>query len=175
MVDVRKMSIVQKVAYKYQVNELKFMKDSNYLLQGTGNDCRLEIVRVEDMKVVNAVKGHTAGVLSVGVDIQGQYIATGGSDAMTCLWDAQELICVKSYYCMDNPARSLSFSHDSKYLTMTGEDTCVYVENVKEGTSLGTIELRSVPEETSWSPKANILAYAVDSYDYCNIVLRNAP
>jgi len=42
-----------------------------------------------DMRKVRALKGHTAVVLSVAQDRQQRWLATGGNDAVACLWDMQ--------------------------------------------------------------------------------------
>jgi WD40 repeat protein len=41
------------------------------------------------MRRVRAVKGHTAAVFSLALDRQQRYLATGGADAVACLWDMQ--------------------------------------------------------------------------------------
>eukprot|EP00890_Picochlorum_soloecismus_P001093 jgi/Picsp_1/1985/NSC_05451-R1_tho complex 3 len=172
-VDVRKMQISKKTSFKYQVNELAFL--DNHLLQGTGHENKLEILNFDTMEAVNSLSGHTGSVLSVSVDPHGKYIATGGADAITCLWDTEGMTCLRSYYHMENPIRALSFSHDSKYLSMTGEDPCVYVEDVEWGSSLGCINLQSSPEESSWNPCHPILAYPAELSDQSIIELRTPP
>lgn len=42
-----------------------------------------------DMGRVRGLKGHTASVLSVALDRQQRWVATGGQDAVACLWDTQ--------------------------------------------------------------------------------------
>lgn len=172
-IDVRKMQISNKATFKYQVNELAFLGDK--LLQGTGHENKLEILNFDTMEVVNSLSGHTGSVLSVSVAPHGKLIATGGADATTCLWDTEEMTCVRSYYHMEHPIRALSFSHDSKYLSMTGEDPCVYVEDIEAGTSLGCIDLQSSPEESSWNPCRHILAYPAELTDQSIIELRTPP
>lgn len=34
-------------------------------------------------------------------------MATGGADAVACLWDSQDFVCLRTYIKMDNPIRSL--------------------------------------------------------------------
>lgn len=169
-VDVRKMSIINKVSYKYQVNELAFMNNSQILLQGTGHNASLEVLSFPDMTVKDSHVGHTASVLSVAVDPAEKYIATGGADATTCVWDAKDMVCIRSYYHMENPIRAISFSHDSKYMSMTGEDACVFVENVETGHSLGTVEVHGTVEESCWNPSAYLLAYPCEMTEHGNIV-----
>lgn len=166
------MKVMDKYSYKYQVNELAFMNSSEYLLQGTSNNSSLEILKFDDMTPLQSLHGHTSSVLSVSVDPNDKYIATGGADALVALWETKDFTCVKSFYHMEHPIRALSFSHDSRYLSMTGEDNCVFVEDIATGHSLGTVELRSVPEESCWNPAQHVLAYPTETYDQCDIELR---
>ena len=158
-VDVRKMSIINQVEYKYQVNEPVFLRDQ--LLLGTGkHGSALEFVSFPQMEHIASFVGHTASVLSVAVDPSGRYVASGGGDALVCLWDAQEdaLVNVKTFYHMENPIRAISFSHDSRYLTMSGDDACLYMEDLVDGLS-ETIDLKASVEESSWNPASRIMAY----------------
>jgi hypothetical protein len=70
---------------------------------------------------------------------------------------------------MENPIKAISFSHDSKYMSMTGEDTCVYVENIQTGESLGTVELQGGPEESCWNTSKHILAYPTEIVEHGNV------
>ena len=156
------MKVLHKYPYRYQVNELGFLADSQLFLQATGNDGEVEILRYPEMKHVGGLKGHTASVLSLGIDPTETYLATGGADAVVCVWDAKDFICLRSYYFMDYPSRALGFSHDA-LLAMAGEDPCIFVEDVVSGKSLGSIPLRSSPEDCAWHPTKHILAYPVES------------
>lgn len=163
-VDVRKMKIMQKYTYKYQVNELAFLgkPTSNLLLQATGNDGVVELMSFPDMNKVGLLRGHTASVLSIATDPAERYIVTGGADAIACLWDSQDFICQRTFIGMDFPIRSLNFSYDSKYLAMVGEDPCVFVENIESGCSAGKVALKTSPEDCAWHPTKYVLAYPVD-------------
>ena len=161
-IDVRKMKVMHRQSYKYQVNELGFLSNSKLLLQATGNAGEVEVQQFPELKRVGGLKGHTAAVLSLAVDQAEKYVATGGADATACVWCAKDFICLRSYYCMDFPARALGFSHDSRYLAMAGEDPCIFVEDVENGVSLGTVSLRSSPEDCAWHPRRHVLAFPVE-------------
>lgn len=159
VVDVRKLKVLQKQAYKHQVNELGFVAGSKMLLQASGNNGEMEAIQFPELKRLKGIKGHTAAVLSLAVDPQEKYVATGGADAVACVWDTEEFICQQSYYHMEGPLRALAWSHDSRYLAMTGEDPCVYVEDVENETSLGVVGLNGGPEDCAWHPKQHVVAY----------------
>jgi hypothetical protein len=50
---------------------------------------QVDILSYPDMRRQRSLRGHTAPAISVAVDAQQRYIATGGNDAVACLWDAQ--------------------------------------------------------------------------------------
>jgi THO complex subunit 3 len=173
VVDVRKMKVVSKHSHKYQVNELAFAAGGRLLLQATGSGGEVEALRWPEMRRAGALRGHTAPVLSLGVDPKERYIASGGADAVTCLWDAEDMICLRTFVTMDHPIRALAFSHDSRYLAMTGEDPRVFVEDVQGGHSMGSVALRGSPEDCAWHPKHHTLAYPVEGATECTVELRS--
>lgn len=50
---------------------------------------QVEVHSFPDMRRVNALMGHTAAVFALASDRQQRWLATGGADAVTCLWDTQ--------------------------------------------------------------------------------------
>ncbi|EFN50708.1 hypothetical protein CHLNCDRAFT_142586 [Chlorella variabilis] len=158
IVDTRKMKVAHKYPYKFQVNEMAYTRDGKQLLMCTGQG-DVEILSFPDMRKQRALKGHTAPVMSVALDRQQRFIATGGTDAVACLWDTQDYICQRTYIAMDYPIRCLSFSHDSRYLSIAGEQAVLDVENVESGQSLGRLVLNAHPEDVAWNPRHHMLAY----------------
>ncbi|KAL4458683.1 hypothetical protein ABPG75_013548 [Micractinium tetrahymenae] len=159
LVDTRRMKVVHKYPHKYQVNDLVFTRDGKMLLQCTGQG-EVEMLGFPDMRKLRGLKGHTASVLSVALDRQQRWVATGGQDAVACLWDTQDWICQRTYIGMDHPIRSLSFSHDSRYLAIAGEQQVLDVENVETGQSLGRLTLNATPEDAAWNPRHHMIAFA---------------
>lgn len=90
---------------------------------------------------------------------QDRYLATGGADALACLWDARDGICLRSYYRSDYPIRSLSFSHNSRYLSIAGDESGLDIENVETGASLGRLALKHSSECAAWNPRRLMLAF----------------
>ena len=103
------------------------------------------------------------------------------------LWDAKELICVRTFSRLDYPIRTMSFSHDGSLLASASEDLVIDVAHVETGAPILQIQVRvrfyfahSVRVERSdgfvaqcaaatntvaWHPKQNLLAYAGDERD----------
>lgn len=161
LVDTRKMKITAKHQHKYQVNEMAFSRGGDLFYQASGlGQGEVEVFSWPELGKKAALRGHTAHVLSLALDPAGKYIATGGADALACLWDARDYVCLASYYRMDYAIRSLSFSHDSRYLAIAGEQAAIDVEDVASGASLGRLPLRVSPECCAWNPAHHVLAFA---------------
>ena len=68
---------------------------------------------------------------TIAVDRSGNYIASGGPDALVCLWDARELYIEKTISEIETQVRRLSFSHDGRYLAISSLDKCVVIYDIK--------------------------------------------
>ena len=71
-----------------------------------------------------------------------RYLATGGGDATVTLWDLDEVVCMRTWAHMDHPVRSLSMSHDSKYLAYASELGELEVLSMKTGERLAELRMR---------------------------------
>jgi hypothetical protein len=69
-----------------------------------------------------------------------RYIATGGSDGLVCLWDAQDFICLRTYMRYDLQILHVAFSHDSRYIAVVPEGRTVERERYIQGPGYGTME-----------------------------------
>lgn len=58
------------------------------------------------------------------------------------LWDAKELICVRTFSRLDYPIRTMSFSHDGSLLASASEDLVIDVAHVETGAPILQIQVR---------------------------------
>lgn len=174
IIDIRKLKVSEKYPYKQQINALSWGANGALFFQATGSGAT-DVYKWPEMKCVTSMTGHTAAVVSLAMDPQEKYIATGGADAVACLWDAAEFICLKTYYKMDQPIRSLGFSHDSRYLMVGGEQAALDVENIETGVSLGRLSLTRSPEDCAWHPKRLMLVHGGDATSDTAATLRWQP
>ncbi|GAB4821995.1 hypothetical protein N2152v2_009041 [Parachlorella kessleri] len=130
IVDCRQMKIMHKYPNKLQVNDPKWSQDMRLFFQGNSTG-ELEVYRYPEMHRLRPLHGHTTAVFTIAVDKNSKYIATGGSDAVVSLWDAQDFVCLRTYIKMDHNIRGLSFSHDSRYLAIAAEQPALDIENVE--------------------------------------------
>jgi THO complex subunit 3 len=154
------------------VNELAYLRRAPLFLQCTGQH-EVEMLRAGDMRPLGALRGHTAGVLCLAVDAEERFLASGGADAATCLWDLEDLICLKTFLGTDFPVRSLSFSHDSKYLALgSPEEPWLVVEEVAGGGGGGRLAARTGVEDACWHPRRHVLAFTQETQEGGGIEFR---
>ena len=60
----------------------------------------------------------------------GKYFLTGSADSLIELWSLPELICVGSFLSVESEVKSMSFSHDSKWIVAAGSEEILYVFSV---------------------------------------------
>lgn len=52
-----------------------------------------------------------------------RYLASAGNDGLVSLWDTDDMVCLRTYARPDWSVRSLSFSHDARWLAYASEDS----------------------------------------------------
>jgi THO complex subunit 3 len=110
-----------------QIDELMWTKDGRHLMifSNSGN---VEVYRftctAEKYKLhrVYLAPGHTSSIPAIDLSKDGQLLATGGSDALVCVWDIQEMICLSVIDRFKKPLRSVSFSYDRKLLASAASE-----------------------------------------------------
>ena len=67
------------------------------------------------LNVSESMYGHTSAALSLAISPTGRYFASGGTDALICLWDTTELVCMRTVL-MEGNVKTVSFSFDGSYV-----------------------------------------------------------
>jgi len=136
------------------------------LTTGSG---RLEVYRYSESKSkplnekVKVAKGHSANMYCIAFDLQGRHFATGGADAMVGIWDCENLICLRTVGRLDFPIRTLSISHDGRFVSYGSEDLFIDVADIESGDSVFYIPTEYATNCLVWHPKELILAYSGES------------
>ena len=68
------------------------------------------------------LKSHTGNCVSLEFDLQDQYFASGGADAVVAVYDVHELICITTLDHLEWPVRRISFSHDGSLIAASSQD-----------------------------------------------------
>jgi len=163
IIDSKKMppSIVSTQNFSYEVNEMTWNQTGEYFLMTTGNGT-IDIVKFPSFERVHSVQSHSAHCYCIEFDPKGRYLATGGADALVSLWDISEMVCVRTFPRLDSPIRSLSFSHDGRFIASASGDQRIDISDVASGRPVHTIECREAMNSIAWNPRHLLLACAGD-------------
>lgn len=78
-------------------------------------------------EILDKLGGHTTLCETIAVDKSGRFVASGGPDALVCLWNAKELYIEKTISDLEFPVRNLSFSSDGRYIATSSQDLCIAI------------------------------------------------
>ncbi|CAI5998145.1 unnamed protein product [Closterium sp. NIES-64] len=161
ILDVRKLKPIHKRKFTYELNEFAWDRTGSIFLVTTGTGA-VEVLGYPSLQTLDTLHAHTAGVYSLAIDPLGRYFAAGSADALVSLWDMQHMLCVRSFTRLEWPVRTVSFSHDGRYLASASEDLFVDIAEVETGRSVHQIPSWAAMNSVEWNPKHLLLAYASD-------------
>src|ERR1700753_782641 len=119
------------------------------------------------------MNAHTSACLALDISPTGGYLAVTGSDALITLWDLTDLICVRTFTGMTDPARSVSFSFDGSYIVgHSQEGNTLEIGHVETGEYVHSVHIGSHGGNgcVAWAPKSYMLAYAAESPQALRII-----
>lgn len=115
-----------------------------------------------------SLKGHTGSCLSVELSPNAQYLASGGTDSLVCLYDTRDWICRRTLTDLVGPVKSLSFTHDGYYLVagsdsadaQQGQATAIDCYHVESGERVHSFKTATASPVVAWAPTRYQLAYS---------------
>ncbi|EKX55289.1 hypothetical protein GUITHDRAFT_99071 [Guillardia theta CCMP2712] len=165
---------------EYWVNELVWHGNNCVLMcagrQKLDSQEKGEVIRVDAaqetesdrLKSVHNFVAHTANCTAIAMDRSGSHFATGAYDGSSCLWDANEIVCLRpACSSLEEGVGCLSFSHDGQILAGVADverpsassrkliDLC----QVSTGETIMKLETRSFARKLAWHPTQMLLAF----------------
>ncbi|PVU99284.1 hypothetical protein BB559_000844 [Furculomyces boomerangus] len=147
--------------FNMEINEMCWDVTSKRLFLSTGKG-KINVLSYPKMELVHELEGHTSSCYSLAKDPMGRYLVSGGSDAMTFLWDVEKYLSVNAFDDLDYPIRALGFSYDGRYFAATSEDKVVNIYETQTGELETSLKVSSVMNGISWHPSTYVLAFAGD-------------
>jgi len=155
----RKLAVSKSVGISNDINDVEWARDSSRIVLGHHSGF-IEVYSVPGLVKESAVAAHGSTIFAMQLDPKGKLLATGGADALVHVWNATELVCLRSFPRLDDSIRALSFSHDSALIAFGGKDTRFEVADVETGERVHLLELTDETLAIAFHPTAPVLAYA---------------
>jgi THO complex subunit 3 len=160
-IDTKTNKIRAEEKFNFEINEIMWNRTSDqmFLTSGQGS---VHVLSYPNLEVLNVLKAHPATNICIDFDHSGKYFAVGSADALTSIWDADELCCIRVISRLDWPVRTVSFSHDSKLIASASEDHFIDISCIETGEKVGEIKLEAATFSIAFHPKQYLLAFACD-------------
>lgn len=112
--------------------------------------------------LLGQLQAHTSIPYCLRFDPTFKMFATGGEDSIVCLWDTDNLTCVRTCDRLETIIRGVSFSHTGEYLATASDDRVIEIIRVVDGCRVRGLPVTDRVDVVCWAPSASKLAYVVD-------------
>ncbi|XP_003375926.1 THO complex subunit 3 [Trichinella spiralis] len=95
-IETRTFSVVTTEQFSIETNQFRWNNTNSlfFICNGNGQIIVLSWPNLERLSVIQA---HPSTILCIEFDLSGEYFAIGGLDALISLWDARNLICLRTF------------------------------------------------------------------------------
>ena len=161
--DMRKFSIIKTIEFNTKIGEFEFDKSNSCLIVTLNTGC-LKVLDAKTMEfeALAELEAHYHSVTCLNINKENTKFATGGSDAIVCLWDLEEFISYKVIKKGENPIKKVMFSHDSKFISTIYDGNNIDVFETNSGDLVHSIVTDNQQFSMTWNPNNYILAYSGD-------------
>ncbi|CAG7848765.1 THO complex subunit 3 Short=Tho3 [Serendipita indica DSM 11827] len=133
-------------------------------------DGSLRIVDYPTFKDIHIQTCHNGQCNTVDVHPRGNYVVTGGNDAILGMWDMQEWICVRTCSPYDETVNWLRFSHDGEWIaSVVAKQKEITLVNFETGEVGHRIKMSGEVNCLAWHPSKLLLASCGDEDDKNNV------
>jgi len=160
-VDSRQNKIVADRKYDYQVHEIQWSSQSDFMAMatGAGGMGSVEFVGLNFLSLSSYV-GHTTLCNCVKFDpVRRNRFASASYDGMVALWDGD--LCTRTIDRIDHPIRAICYSNNGQYLFSASEELTIDMAYAETGLKKASIPVeRTKIELLACHPHLPLVVYA---------------
>ena len=140
----------------------------NHILLTTGTG-GIKFCKFPSLEVIQTLNAHTSSASCLALSPTARYLATGGSDALICLFDTTNWICQRSLSGCMGAIRSVSFTFDGSYVCSgsddggAGQNGGIDIAHVETGEVVYTVPTTAPAACVAFHPARYWLAYSGDA------------
>lgn len=157
--------VIKDLKFSFEVGEITWNKE-NDLFFVTSGDGKIHVLSYPDLQTVLVIDAFSSPCVCIRFDPTGRHFAVGSNDAISSIWDTENLACVSAIERLEWPIKTISFSCDGKYLASGSEDHFIDIANARTGEQVTAIDVNAPTLTLDFHPKEHILAYASDEHEY---------
>lgn len=154
--------------FNFEVSEITWNKE-NDLFFVTSGDGKIHVLSYPELQTLMVIEAFSSPCVCIRFDPTGKNFAVGSHDAISSIWDTENLACVTAIERLEWPIKTISFSYDSKYLASGSEDHFIDIANARTGEQVTAIDVNSPTLTLDFHPKEHILAYALEEHEYRDV------
>mmetsp|Transcript_30235 Transcript_30235/g.30719 ORF Transcript_30235/g.30719 Transcript_30235/m.30719 type:complete len:321 (+) Transcript_30235:19-981(+) len=163
--DMLEFKQIKKARYSYEMNEIGWSINSDYLLIAYGGKLPdsggIDVLSLDkELELVHTAQSHTGNAYSLQVDPTFRRLAMSSGDSLVSVWDLEELIVYRGLQVMDTVTH-ISFSGDGNFLALAGDNHLV-VCDAESGEVMCRVDCRMKVLGLTWHPSLSLIAVALD-------------
>lgn len=151
--------------FTFEVGEITWNKECD-LFFVTSGDGNIHVLNYQDLQTLLCIDAHASPISCIRFDPTGKRFATGSNDAISSIWDSENLACIHALDRLEWPVKAVSFSYDGRFLASGSEDFIIDIANVYTGQQEASIDVNAPVLTIDFHPKEYIMAYAVNDQEY---------
>lgn len=151
--------------FQFEVGDIAWTKEDDLFFIATG-DGKVHVLSLPDLQTLYIIDAFASPCVCMRFDQTGKYFAISSNEAVTGIWDCENLACMQAIDRLEWPVKTVSFSCDSKYIASGSDDSFIDVADIKTGEQVVSIEVNNPTLTLDFHPKEYILAYALNEHEY---------
>eukprot|EP00124_Ichthyophonus_hoferi_P002424 Ihof_evm1s165 gene=Ihof_evmTU1s165 len=138
--------------FQKQLNQFTWTASGNEVMFATKKGTVI-LASYPKMKTISFATGHTGPCYSIALDNTGRKFTTSSMDATVAIWDALELVCVRTLYDMEQSVNCTAWSYCGRIVAYAGDDGDIHLAVEETGKVVHKIKVNFPVGQMAWNNK----------------------